>query len=158
MILFTVLIAIVGTVSFGQEVVAKGQTFSTLGDYKIAALDNTLSIQGKDCRAYKISYENTPMEVTVVVCKNRKCKKYVVLSDKLSVQYICNGQYFGVERLDKILEQEGYKTSDETLNKVEYYHQKVLSQGSQGELESTKLIASYFPFLIKPEDGISASR
>ncbi len=53
------------------------------------------------------------MEVTVVVCKERKCKKYVVLSDKLSVQYVCNANYFGVERLDKSLEKEGYKTSDD---------------------------------------------
>jgi hypothetical protein len=158
MILLTVVIAIISTVSFGQKVVAKGQTFSALGDYKIAVSDSPVLMKGNDCQSYKISYENSPMEVTVVVCKERKCKRYVVLSDKLSVQYVCNSQYFGVQKLDKSFELEGYKTEDSALNKAEYFHQKVLAQGYQGELEATQLIASYFPFLLTTENRMTADR
>jgi hypothetical protein len=94
------------------------------------------------------------MEVTVVVCKERKCKKYIVLSDKLSVQYVCNANYFGVERLDKSLEKEGYRTSDSGLNRAEYFHQKVLGPGQITELDATRTVAAFFPLLLKNDESI----
>jgi hypothetical protein len=158
MILLTVLIAMVSTVAFGKKVVAKGQTFSALGNYKIETVDNSITLKGNDCQAYTISYENTPMEVTVIVCKERKCRRYVVLSDKLSVQYVCNPVYFGVERLDKSFEKEGHKTIDQNLNREEYFHQKVLGPGQQPEIEATKLIAAYFPFLLNTNTSMTATK
>jgi hypothetical protein len=98
-----------------------------------------------------ISYQNSPMEVKVVIRKDKTCKNYIVLSDKLSVQYVCNGDYFGVQKLEKSLEKEGYATSDEALNRSEYFHQKLIAQGKQGEIEAARLIAAYFPMLIKEE-------
>jgi hypothetical protein len=98
------------------------------------------------------------MEVTLVVTRGKDCRKYVVLSDKLSVQYVCNANYFGVERLDRSLEKEGYKTSDASLNKLEYFHQKVLGPGQQPEIEATKLIAAYFPFLLNTNENMTAVR
>jgi hypothetical protein len=158
MILTTVLILVVCTASFGKRVVAKGNTFSAFGDYKIETVDNPVTIKGEDCKAYKISYENSNLEVTLVVCKGKNCKKYVVLSDKLSVQYVCNPNYFGVERLDKSFEKEGYKTSDASLNKLEYFHQKVIGPGQQPEIDATKLIAAYFPFLLNTNENMTATR
>jgi hypothetical protein len=156
MILTTVLIALVCTVTFGKRVVAKGNTFSALGDYKIETVDEPFLLKGEGCTAYTISYSNSPMQATVVICKDKKCKKYVVLSDKLSVQYVCNPTYFGIERLEKSFEKEGYKTEDKELNKVEYFHQKVLGSGQLGELEATKLIAAYFPFLLNTDNSMTA--
>jgi len=156
MFLLTVLIAVVSTVAFGKKVVAKGQTFSALGNYKIETVDNPVILKGDDCQAYKISYENTPMEVTVIVCKDKNCKTFVVLSDKLSIQYTCNKVYFGVERLSKSFEKEGYKTTDDNLNRAEYFHQKVLGPGQQPDLEGTKLIAAYFPFLLNTNTTMTA--
>ncbi|MCX6334033.1 MAG: hypothetical protein NT092_06970 [Bacteroidia bacterium] len=158
MILMTVLLAAICTVTFGKKVVAKGQTFSALGNYKIETVDNPVSMKGDECQAFTISYENTPMEVTIIVCKDRKCRKYVVLSDKLSVQYVCNKVYFGVERLDKAFENDGHKTTDENLNRVEYFHQKVLGPGQQPVIEATKLIAAYFPFLLNTNTSMTATR
>jgi hypothetical protein len=158
MILTTVLILVVCTVSFGKKVVAKGSTFSALGDYKIETVDTPTNINGVDCTTYKISYENSAMDVTLVVTKGRNCKKYVVLSDKLSVQYVCNPTYFGVEKLDKSFEKDGYKTSESALNKLEYFHQKVLGPGQQPEIDATKLIAAYFPFLLNTNENMTATR
>jgi hypothetical protein len=158
MILLTVLIAMISTVAFGKKVVAKGQTFSPLGNYKIETVDNPILMKGNDCQAYSISYENSPMEVTLVVCKDKKCKRYVVLSDKLSIQYVCNPVYFGVERLDKSFEKEGYKTTDEFLNREEYFHQKVLGPGGQPEIDAAKLIAAYFPFLLDTSASMKATK
>jgi hypothetical protein len=158
MILTAVLVSIITTVSFGKKVVAEGKTFSALGDYKIETADNPFQMKGEGCRAFIISYENTPLEVTVVVCKERNCKKYVVLSDKLSVQYVCNSHYFGVEKLDKSLESEGFKTSDANLNRIEYFHQKVLGPGQMAELDATRTIAAYFPHLLVIDENNIAQK
>lgn len=143
------LIVAVSSASFSREFVAGGKTHSALGDYKIEMADNPVTINGEKLNAFIISYQNSTMEVTVVIRKDNKCKKYIVLSDKLSVQYVCNENYFGVEKLDKSLEKDGYTTSDASMNRSEYFHQKVIAPGKRGEIENTQLIAAYFPMLIK---------
>jgi hypothetical protein len=134
--------------SFTKELVAEGRTFSALGDYKIEVADDPVTINGKEFKAFVISYQNTPLEVKVAVRNDQKGKKYIVLSDKLCVQYVCNETYFGVERLDKSFAKDGYTTSDAALNRNEYFHQKVLTSGQGCELDNTRLIAAYFPKLI----------
>jgi hypothetical protein len=151
-LLFTgLMIAALSTSAFASEFVATGKTHSSLGDYKIEKADKTVTINGEEFKAFVISYQNTPMKVTVAVKKDRKCKNFIVLSDKLSVQYVCNGEYFGVQKLDKDLKAEGYSTSDAALNRTEYFHQKLLTYGVNGELENTQMIAAYFPLLLNQE-------
>jgi hypothetical protein len=147
---FTALLLIAfSSASFSREFVAGGKTHSALGDYKIELADNPVTINGEELKAFIISYQNSALEVTVVIKKGNKCKNYIVLSDKLSVQYVCNENYFGVEKLDKTIEKDGYSTSDAAMNRVEYFHQKVLAPGKRGEVENTQLIAAYFPMLLK---------
>jgi hypothetical protein len=145
------LIVAFSSASFSREFVAGGKTHSALGDYKIELADNPVVINGEELKAYVITYQNSPMEVKVVIKKDKKCKNYIVLSDKLSVQYVCNGDYFGVQKLDKSLQMDGLTTSDEALNRTEYYHQKLIVQGKQGDVEATQLIAAYFPMLVNDE-------
>jgi hypothetical protein len=145
------LIVAFSSASFSREFVAGGKTHSALGDYKIEIADNPVIINGEELKAYVISYQNSPMEVKVVIKKDKKCKNYIVLSDKLSVMYVCNGDYFGVQKLDKALQMTGLTTSDEALDRTEYYHQKLLVQGKQGDVEATQLIAAYFPMLVKDD-------
>lgn len=149
MIFAALLIVAFSSASFSRELVAEGKTYSAMGDYKIEIADNPVSINGDEFKAFVISYQNTPLEVRVAVRKEHDCKKYIVLSEKLCVQYVCNANYFGVERLDKSFEKDGYTTSDLFLDKNEYFHQKVLTSGKGCELDNTRLIASYFPMLIK---------
>ena len=66
--------------------------------------------------------------------------------------------YFGVEKLDKAFEKDGFTTSDSEMNRSEYFHQKVLSPGKRGELEATQLIAAYFPMLLNNPTEAIASR
>lgn len=157
-ILGVVLITAFCTASFSGKPVAKGETHTSLGKYKIALADNQLPLKGVDCKSYVVTYENSPMEVTIAICKESECRKYVVLSDKLSVQYVCTNDYFGVEKLDKEFEKEGYRTSNNVLNRGEYFHQKILTPGQRGELEATKLIAAYFPRLMNGVTEATASR
>jgi hypothetical protein len=156
-ILFAAILMVAfSTALFSREFVAGGKTHTAFGDYKIEIADNPVKLNGEQLKAYVISYQNSPTEVTVVIRKDKKCKNYIVLSDKLSVQYVCNGDFFGVQKLEKSLEKDGFATSDAALNRTEYFHQKLIAQGRQGEVESTQLIAVFFPMLIK--DGLTASR
>ena len=145
------LIVAFSSASFSREFVAEGKTYSALGDYKIKLADNPVTINGVQLKAYVISYENSPLEVKVAIMKDKKCKNYIVLSDKLSIEYVCNGDYFGVQKLGKSFEKDGILTSDESLNRSEYFHQRLIAQGKQDEIEVTQLIAAYFPMLIKDE-------
>jgi hypothetical protein len=129
-----------------------------LGNYTLEIADSPVTLNGKELKAFVISYANTNMEVTVAFDKVRKGMKYYVLSDNLSVQYVCNGSFFGVAKLDKELEKDGFKTSDSALNRSEYFHQKVITTGGNCDLENSKLIAAYFPMLINNYENILASK
>lgn len=153
-----VLMLVLSTASFGRKLVAEGKTHTALGNYKIELADNPMTVKGEDHKAYVISYENTPMEVTVVICKEKKCCRYVVLSDKLSIQYVCNKDYFGVQKLGDTFEADGFKTSEAALNRGEYFHQKVLCSGQGNELDNTRLIAAFFPMLLNETSDIVAAR
>lgn len=135
--------------TFARELVAEGKTHSALGDYRIEKADQPVTINGEQLKAFVISYQNSPMEVTIVIREGENCKNYIVLSDKLSIQYVCNENYFGVERLDKSLVVEGFNLTDAALNRSEYFHQKKLANGKRGEVENTQLIAAFFPMLIE---------
>ena len=150
--LFTALLIVAfSSALFSREFIAAGKTHTSLGDYKIEKADNPVTINGEQLKAYVISYQNSPMEVKVVIQKEKRCKNYVVLSNKLCIKYVCNGDYFGVQKLDKSLAIEGLATSDAALNRTEYYHQKLIAAGRQDEVEATQLIAAFFPMLIKDD-------
>lgn len=150
----TALIVAFCLATFARKFVAEGQTYSALGNYKIETADNPITLNGKALKAFIISYANSNLEVTVAFEKNRKGMKYYVLSDKLAVQYVCKNGYFGVTKLDKELEKDGFKTSESAINRGEYFHQKVITTGSNCDLDNSKLIAAYFPMLINNSENI----
>jgi len=143
------LIIAISSAAFAREFVVSGKSHTALGDYKIEKADKPVVIEGEELMTYIISYQNSPMEVTVVLREGKDCLNYIVLSDKLSVQYVCTDSYFGVQKLDKSLKKEGFTTSNDSMNRTEYFRQKVISPGKNGEVVNTQLIASYFPMLIK---------
>jgi len=155
-ILFAAVLTLICTASFSQKFVAEGKTWSALGDYRIEAMEQPVLINGKELEGFQISYRNTGLKATVAVEKTSKCKKYYVLSDNLSIQYVFNNNYFGVERLDKQLEKEGYKTVSEKLDNEQYFHQRVITCDKFSDHENTRLIAAYYPFLLKDQEAILA--
>jgi len=155
-ILSAVLMIVICTASFAKKLIAEGKTFSALGDYKIEAMDEPVFLNGQEMETFIISYQNTGMKVTVAVEKTKNCKNYYVLSDNLAIKYVCNKHYFGVERLNKELEKEGYRTSNDHLNNEEYFHQRLLTEGGNSDLDNSRLIAAYFPFLLKDQESVLA--
>ena len=157
-ILTILLILAVSAGTFARKFVAEGKTYSALGNYKIELADNQVTLNGVENKAFIISYANSNMEITIAVQKVKNGKRYVVLSDDLCVQYVCNGSYFGVELLDQSFEKDGYKTSGSAINRNEYFHQKAISTGGSCELDNTKLIAAYFPMLLNNYENILATK
>lgn len=141
-----------------RKPLAEGSTFSALGDYMIEVAENPFLLDGKELETYVISYANTEMKVTVAINQTKNCRKYYILSDNLSVQYVCNSRYFGVERLDKDLKSKGFDTSNDALNHEEYYRQRLITDGNGSSLDYTKLAAAYFPFLIQNPEGLIAGK
>jgi uncharacterized CHY-type Zn-finger protein len=146
--LTTAMVLLVSMFATGNTIIAKGSSNSAFGDYKIEQLDDHMMLQGKELDKYMISYEKSDMKVVVVVDKQKKCKKYYVLTDKAPIQYECNGVYFGIKKLDNELLTSGFATSMEKLNKQVYYHQRVLASGTTATLDHLHLIAAYYPELV----------
>jgi len=156
--LATALIFVISLASFARKFISEGKSFTALGGYKIELADNPVTLMGKEMKAFIISYENTSMEVTVAFEKGRKGMTYYVISPGLAIKYVCNGSYFGVQKLGNELEKDGYKTSDSALNRSEYFHQKVLTTGGNCDLENSRLIAAFYPMLLNNYENILAVR
>lgn len=158
-VVFTSLLVIaIALSSYARTLVASGKTFLAVGDYKIEVADKPFVIDGRELKTFIISYANTPLEVTVAVDKGKKCSTFLVMSDKLSVQYVCNESYFGVEKIAKAYKDKGIFTSDNNLNRAEYFHQKVITNGENSVLENAKLIAAFYPALVKDINNTLAAR
>lgn len=153
MLVFTLSLA-----SFAEKYVATGKTWSLLGDYRIEVAGTPVNIDGKELQTFVITYDNSDSKITVAVDKQKKCNKFIVMSDKLSVQYVCTGTYFGVEKLAKDYTFLGCKTSDDDMNRSAYLSQKVITREAASPLENTKLIACYFPALVKDFDSMIAKK
>ncbi|MGE5350175.1 MAG: hypothetical protein ACM3NP_12985 [Actinomycetota bacterium] len=134
--------------SFGK-VIARGDSNTSFGTYTIELSDQPVMLAGEEMKCYLISYEKSPLQVKVLVDKEKNCRNYVVISDELSVMYTCNGKFFGVNKLDGKYKKSGLSTCDEKLDRSDYFHQKVIAQGQTQDFDATVLIASYFPALIK---------
>jgi hypothetical protein len=157
-VLLAALIVAVSLASYARKPIAEGKTNSPFGDYKIQVDNKSVWINGKEHKPFVITYENSNLEVRVAVDMDRQGKKYYVLSDNLSVQYVSNRHYFGVEKLDKVIEKDGFRTSDAALNRVEYFHQKAITTGYSWRRDNTKLIAAYFPMLLNNPENLIAEK
>lgn len=147
--LTTVLVLLVSFFTMGNRIVAKGESNSAFGNYKVEQLEDHMIFKGNELDKFLITYEKSDLKVLVVLDKQQKCKKYYVLSDKAPVQYECNGLYFGIKKLDGDLQSVGFTTCLENLNREVYYHQKVIGGGTTDTLEHLALIASYYPDFFK---------
>jgi hypothetical protein len=157
-ILIAGLILTVSLASYARKLVAEGKTYSPLGNYKIEIDDNYMMINGKQHKPFVITYDNSNLEVRVAVDMDKGKKTYYVISENLSVQYVANRKYFGIEKLSPELEKEGFKTSDAALNRVEYFHQKAITTGYSWRRDNTKLIAAYFPMLLNNVENVLAAK
>ncbi|HLN20636.1 MAG TPA: hypothetical protein VK213_06080 [Bacteroidales bacterium] len=144
----------VSTASFGadKKVVTEGKSFTPMGNFRVQVAEKPVIKDGVELETYTITYDNPGLVVTVAIEKDKNCKRYLTFSDKLSVQYVCHGTYFGIERLTPENSVAGMTMDDASMNKTSYFHQRVISQGYNDMITCMRLIGAYFPeLLVKPE-------
>ena len=157
-VLTFVLITAVCFGSFARKLVREGKTNTSFGKYKIEVDDGYMMVNGKQHKPYVITYENSNFEVRVAIDMEKGKKTYYVLSDVLSVKYVSNRQYFGVEKLGNELEKDGYTTSESALNSEQYFHQKVLTSRQGWRRDNTGLIAAFYPMLLNNQENFLATK
>ena len=131
-----------------SKIVAEGATSTPFGNYTIKVCDEPVILSGEKITSYLITYENSPISLEILVDKEKNCKNYVVISEGLSVMYSCNGSYFGVNKINEKYNKEGYSTDETNLDRLNYFHQKIIAQGRMDEIPATTIIACYYPLLI----------
>ena len=146
-ILLLVLCVGMTAMSYGK-VIARGESNTPFGSYTIELCDQPMALAGEEIKCYLISYSKSPVQLKVYVDKERKCRNYIVLSDELAVMYSCDGNFFGVNKIDKKFRDAGIATDDSKLDRMDYFHQKVIARGQTSDFEAAALIASFFPQLI----------
>ena len=145
------LILMISSASFARKV-AEGKTFTSFGNYRVETAEKPLVVNGAALDTYVVTYDNSDTKITIGIEKDKKCRRFITISGELSVQYVCNDIYFGVEKLDKEYAKFGMKTDDSAMNRSAYFHQKVLTRGHTDPVTCMKLISAYFPDLITAED------
>lgn len=153
MILTTLFIILISSVSFATKLVVEGKTPTALGNFRVETAEQPLVVNGIALDTYVISYDKSDIKVRVAVEKENRCDRYITVSDELSVLYVCNKTYFGIEILGKKYSGEDWNTGNGDMNRSAYFHQKVLSQGENDKLTCISLIASYFPDLLVTNQG-----
>lgn len=131
-----------------SKIVSQGATNTQFGNYVVKISDQPVIVEGEKATAYLITYDKSSVSIEVVVDKEKNCKNYIVISDGLSVMYTCNGVYFGVNRIDDKYGKDGYVTDETNLDKLNYFHQKLIVHGKLEEAPAASIIACYYPLLI----------
>jgi len=146
--LAVIFLVCVASLAYGRKV-AEGASNTPLGKYTIEVQEEPFMLVGEEAKCYLITYENSPIQVRVIVDKEKKCKNYIVSSDDLTVMYTCNGEYFGVSKVDKKYGAAGFTTDDQNLDRSGYFHQKLITHGTTNEIDAARLIAAFYPMLLK---------
>lgn len=150
-------IALLQLTGNAMDPVAQGKTFCCLGNYVIEKADYQMIIDGNAIKTFVVSYENSDMTITIGLDdSNKKCTSYIVQSDDLTIQYDCNRKHFGVNRVSEKYIKEGFETDDSSLNRTEYFRQKVITSKKKSNIDQVKLISVFFPKLVTDYETVFA--
>lgn len=141
-----------------QTLIFNGDSFTKLGKYNIEIAEKPFILNGKELKSYLIKYENSGLSLLVTADKSGHETKFLAISDALSIQYVSHKNFFGVEKIDEGYVLSDLKTSDNALNRSEYYKQKVLSSWEVNEFEKIRLIAVYYPSLLNNIDNLLSAK
>lgn len=131
--------------------VLSGDSQTDLGKYSIVESEVPMVANDQVLDTYDLVYENASNPVKIGVISEKKCTTFLVRSNEIEVQYVCQKGIFGVKKMDKQYRELTAATADSKLDKVNYYAQRVISQNPKTEKELLGLIACYFPVLVEKQ-------
>ena len=116
-------------------------------------------IEGSPLRAYYIIYENSPDSILVAIDENEDgSSRFLVISHKLVIEYCNDRNSFGARTVGERFADEGFSTSDQKLDRQQYFHQRVITRESMTETDYLCLISVYYPKLVKDFTNIYAKQ
>ena len=152
-ILLIAVLALILLPAHALDPVAKGKTNHELGDFTVEKSSAPIIIDATLLPTYEVSYENSDLTIRIAVDKtDKKCMKFIVVSNNLAMQYNCTGKFFGVSMPDQCYIEDGIPASTVNLDRSEYHRQRVITKIKKSELEHVRLISVYFPMLVKNYD------
>lgn len=128
-----------------------GQSLTELGQYSIRSSTEAMTVGDEMLKTYELNYTNSDSPVLIGVKKTKKCKSFIVRTDKFEVEYVCNKNVFGVKRINKEYQTISTAVINQMLDNADFYSQRVISQYPKSDEELLGLIACYFPSLIKED-------
>lgn len=118
------------------------------GTYAVHQTDNANAVVKASNNEYTIHYEQFDAPVSVKIVKKGKYKIYLVRTQGYEVQYVCNGNKFGVEYMSEGFATQATKEMKKKINRTAFLYQRVLSQEIKSEKEYVRLIACFLPELM----------
>lgn len=100
---------------------------------------------------YDLIYDNVKMPVKIGVEQRKNCKNFIVRYPSFEVQYVCNKHGFGVTRIEPGTETVKNVIVDALIDETQFAYQEVILRKAESDEELLKLIACYFPKLMKKE-------
>lgn len=128
-----------------------GNSHTDLGKYSIVKSEVPMVVNDQVLDTYELVYENASKPVKIGVINEKKCTTFLVRSDEIEVQYMCQKGVFGVKKMDKKYRQLDENSSDFKMDRVNYLSQRIITQKSKSENEMLGLIACYFPVLVEKQ-------
>lgn len=128
-----------------------GNSHTDLGKYSIVKSKVPMVVNDQVLDTYELVYENAAKPVQIGIVNEKKCTTFLVRSDEIEVQYMCQKGVFGVKKMDKKYRQLDENRSDSKMDRVNYLSQRVITKNSKTEKELLGLIACYFPVLVEKQ-------
>jgi len=140
----TLIFALAFFVSFTVNATGLSKEFS---NYEIEEVEGLFL--GKTAeKIWTLSYSADEVPVTVVKKKNLEGVNYVVRTEYFEVNYLCNGQGFGVREVKKGWSKVPKQITKAVVNKDEMERQRIISPNKVEDEKALGLIASYLPDLL----------
>lgn len=128
-----------------------GNSNTWLGNYTISEAAQPIIVKGKTLKTYQLQYANGNSTIYIAVDPQRKCKNYIVRSKRFEAQYSCSKKGLGVKMLARKYASIDLEKNDALINSKQFNMQQRITLTSKSEQEAVKLIACYFPQLIKSD-------
>lgn len=128
-----------------------GQSLTELGQYSVHISPETLKFGDEALKTYQLTYANSDSPILIGVKKTKKCMNFIVHTDKIEVEYVCNKHVFGVKRIEQAYQTIPTDAINKMIDNADFYTQRVISQNPKTEEELLGLIACYFPSLVQDQ-------
>jgi hypothetical protein len=132
-----------------------GNSQTLLGTYQITELEPEI-VNKETLRKFQLTYENGNAPITIFLNERTKCKDYIVRSNVMEVQYVCNKQGFGATTVNSKFSMYPEQTNELFLSTEALGYQSKITDGEISIEKALGLIACYYPSLLKNMQNITA--